>query len=85
MADWSHPKKVQMKMNSSSSERKIGHFGCDKAHRPKQSGRRRKHQKLRSRALATVNQHPPVHHPMDEGYDSIVDEPQLSYYLVSSW
>jgi len=81
MAGSSHPKKAQRKLNSSSSERKIGHnkIGCDKAHRPKQSGRGRKHQKLRSRALATVNQHPPVHHPMDEGYDSIVDEPQLSY------
>jgi len=28
---------------------------------------------------------PPVHHPMDAGYDSVVDEPQLSQYLVSSW
>jgi hypothetical protein len=34
---------------------------------------------------ATVNQHPPVHHPLDVCYDSVVDDPQLSYYLVSSW
>jgi hypothetical protein len=33
------PKKFKGKMNSSSSERKIGHFGCDRAHRPKESGR----------------------------------------------
>jgi hypothetical protein len=35
---------------------------------------------------ATVNQHPPVHHPPDDAcYDSVVDDPQLSYYPVSSW
>jgi hypothetical protein len=27
---------------------------------------------------ATVNQHPPVHHPLDVRYYSVVDEPQLS-------
>jgi hypothetical protein len=27
---------------------------------------------------ATVNQHPPVHHPLDAQYYSVVDEPQLS-------
>jgi len=35
--------------------------------------------------MATVNQHPPVHHPLDACYDSVVDDPQLSYYPVSSW
>jgi hypothetical protein len=30
-------------------------------------------------------QHPPVHHPLDASYDSVVDDPQLSYYPVSSW
>jgi hypothetical protein len=25
-----------------------------------------------------VNQHPPVHHPLDAHYYSVVDEPQLS-------
>ncbi len=35
---------------------------------------------------ATVNQlHPPVHHPLDAGYYSVVDEPQLSLHLVSPW
>jgi hypothetical protein len=34
---------------------------------------------------ATVNQHLPVHHPLDACYDSAVDETQLSYYPVSSW
>ncbi len=34
---------------------------------------------------ATVKQHPPVHHPLDACYDSVVDDPQLSYYPVSSW
>jgi hypothetical protein len=29
--------------------------------------------------------HPPAHHPLDVHYDSVVDEPQLSSYLVSSW
>jgi hypothetical protein len=24
-----------------------------------------------------VNQHPPLHHPLDTHYDSVVDEPQL--------
>jgi hypothetical protein len=33
----------------------------------------------------TVNQHLPVHHPLDACYDSVVDDPQLSYYPVSSW
>jgi hypothetical protein len=28
--------------------------------------------------LATVNQHPPVHHPLDAHYFSVVDESQLS-------
>jgi len=28
---------------------------------------------------------PPVHHPRDACYDSVVDDPQLSYYSVSSW
>ncbi len=32
-----------------------------------------------------VNQHPPAHHPLDAHYDSDVDEPQLSWYLVSPW
>jgi len=27
---------------------------------------------------ATMNQHPPVHHPLDARYYSVVDEPQLS-------
>jgi hypothetical protein len=27
---------------------------------------------------ATVNQHPPAHHPMDGHYYSVVDEAQLS-------
>jgi hypothetical protein len=40
---------------------------------------------LESGLLATVNQHPPVHHPPDASYDSVMDDPQLSYYLVSSW
>jgi hypothetical protein len=26
-----------------------------------------------------VTQHPPIHHPLEVSYDSIVDEPQLSY------
>jgi hypothetical protein len=34
---------------------------------------------------ATVNQHTPVHHPLDACYDLVVDDPQLSYYPVSSW
>jgi hypothetical protein len=36
----------------------------------------------------TVNQHLPLdvhHHPLDARYESVLDEPQLSYYLVSSW
>jgi hypothetical protein len=27
---------------------------------------------------ATVNQHPPAHHPLDARYYSVVDEPQLT-------
>ncbi len=37
---------------------------------------------------ATVNQHPPEHHPLDAPYYWVVDEPQLphlSLYLVSPW
>jgi hypothetical protein len=34
---------------------------------------------------ATVNQHPPVHHPLDACYYLVVREPQLSQYLVSPW
>jgi len=34
---------------------------------------------------ATMNKHPPVHHPLDACYDTVVDDPQLSYYPVSSW
>ncbi len=33
---------------------------------------------------AKVNQHPPMHHPLDTRYGSVVDDLQLSYYLVSS-
>jgi hypothetical protein len=33
----------------------------------------------------TMNKHPPVHHPLDACYDLVVDDPQLSYYPVSSW
>jgi hypothetical protein len=29
--------------------------------------------------------HPPVHHPLDACYYSVVDELQLSLYLVSPW
>jgi hypothetical protein len=29
--------------------------------------------------MATMNQHPLVHHPLDVCYDSIVDDIQLSY------
>jgi len=28
--------------------------------------------------LATLNQHPPEHHPLDACYYSVVDKPQLS-------
>jgi hypothetical protein len=35
-----------------------------------------------SPATATVNQHPPAHHPLDAHCYSLVDEPQLSQYLV---
>jgi hypothetical protein len=28
--------------------------------------------------MARVNLHPPVHHPLDDPYDSVVDEPQVS-------
>ncbi len=38
--------------------------------------------------LATVNQHPAAHHPLDAPYYSVVDEPQLphlSLCLVSTW
>jgi hypothetical protein len=28
---------------------------------------------------------PPVHHPLDAHYYSVVDEPQQSLYLVSPW
>jgi hypothetical protein len=35
--------------------------------------------------LHTVNQHPPVHHRLDARFDSVVDDRQLSQYLVSSW
>jgi hypothetical protein len=34
---------------------------------------------------ATLNQHPPAHHPLDAPYYSVVDEPQLSLYFVSPW
>jgi hypothetical protein len=32
---------------------------------------------------ARVNRHPPAHHPLDAQYDSVVDESQVSSYLVS--
>jgi hypothetical protein len=32
-----------------------------------------------------VNQHPPVQHPLDGGCESVVDEPQVSYYQVQRW
>jgi hypothetical protein len=37
--------------------------------------------KIRSTTLVypKVNRHPPVHHPLDACYDSVVDDPQLSY------
>jgi hypothetical protein len=35
--------------------------------------------------LAIVNPHPPPHHPLDAYYYLVVDERQLSYYLVSPW
>jgi hypothetical protein len=35
-------------------------------------------QKCNSISGATVNQHPPVHHPLDAHYYSVVDELQLS-------
>jgi hypothetical protein len=34
---------------------------------------------------ARVNQHQPVHHPLDASYDSLMDDPHLSYYPISSW
>jgi len=86
MADSSQPKKVQRKMNSSSSERKIVHFGCDRDHRPKESGRRRKAPKAEVESSGhSEPAHPPVHHPLDAHDDSVVDDLHLSYYLVSSW
>jgi hypothetical protein len=42
-------------------------------------------QETQNNTGATVNQHPPVHHPLDASYYSVVDEPQLSLYLVSPW
>jgi hypothetical protein len=35
--------------------------------------------------MATFNQHPPSHLPLDAHYSSVVDEPQLSQYLISPW
>jgi len=35
--------------------------------------------------LATMNQHPLIHHPLDACYDLVGDDPQLSHYRVSSW
>ncbi len=35
--------------------------------------------------VTVIQQHPPVHHPGGVCYYSIVDEPQLSSYLVSPW
>ncbi len=28
---------------------------------------------------------PPAQNPLDANYDSVMDEPQLSYYLVPPW
>jgi hypothetical protein len=33
---------------------------------------------LHTMITATVNQHPPAHHPLDARYYSVMDEPQLS-------
>ncbi len=38
-----------------------------------------------SKMLATTNQHPWAHHPLDACYYSVVDELQLSLYMVSPW
>jgi hypothetical protein len=35
------------------------------------------------RVRARVNHQSPTHHPLDAPYDSVMDEPQLSQYLVS--
>ncbi len=35
--------------------------------------------------VKTVNQHPPVHHPLDARCSSVVDESQMREYLVSLW
>jgi hypothetical protein len=34
---------------------------------------------------ARVSQQSPAHHPLDAPYASVMDEPQLSQYLVSPW
>ncbi len=34
---------------------------------------------------AKMNYHPPGHDLMDAYYNSVVDEPQLSSYLISPW
>jgi hypothetical protein len=34
---------------------------------------------------ARVNQHPQAHHLLDVSYESVVDVPQLSSYLLSPW
>jgi hypothetical protein len=34
---------------------------------------------------ARMNKNPTAQHPLDVLYDSVVDEPQLSQYLVSPW
>jgi hypothetical protein len=35
--------------------------------------------------IAIVSHHLLMHHPLDAYYDSIMDDPQLNYYPVSSW
>jgi hypothetical protein len=35
-------------------------------------------EKRKGEKKATMNQHPPVHHPLDASCYSVVDEPQLS-------
>ncbi len=34
---------------------------------------------------ATMNQHPLIHDLMNAHYDLVMDDPQLNYYLISSW
>jgi hypothetical protein len=69
------PSQTLKKQSTQEQVRKRNKERGPKTRQAKRAPKRGKHRVI---PRATVNQHPPAHHPLDSCYYSVMDEPQMS-------